>query len=237
MNNYTIKYLFGFTDGQQRQFEFNFNPDTQEMISDQAENAPWTELDFHRCRNCTLQATDHPYCPIATNLQPLIAFCSDRISHDEVHIEVVDSERKISLDTTIQRGISSVLGLIMASSACPHTLFLRPMARFHLPFASHEETVYRATSMYLLAQYYINKESGHQDNDLTQLRQYYHSLQAVNRDMAKRLRAASLEDAAANAITLLDLYAKAVPYSIEEALDEIKPLFSVYLSNKHYSQE
>ena len=37
----------------------------------------------------------------------------------------------------------------MALSGCPVLEQLKPMARFHLPFASVEETIYRAASMYL----------------------------------------------------------------------------------------
>ena len=36
-----------------------------------------------------------------------------------------------------------VNGLIMATAGCPWTDRLRPMARFHLPFATEAETVYR----------------------------------------------------------------------------------------------
>jgi hypothetical protein len=34
---------------------------------------------------------------------------------------------------------------------------VKPMARFHLPLASEEETIYRATTMYLLAQYFLRE--------------------------------------------------------------------------------
>ena len=47
--------------------------------------------------------------------------------------------------------MSSVLGLIMATAGCPWTDRFRPMARFHLPFASEAETVYRSVCMFLLA--------------------------------------------------------------------------------------
>ncbi len=54
-------------------------------------------------------------------------------------------------ETTAQQAMSSVLGLIMATAGCPWTDRLRPMARFHLPFASEAETVYRSVCMFLLA--------------------------------------------------------------------------------------
>ncbi len=54
-------------------------------------------------------------------------------------------------ETTAQQAMSSVLGLIMATAGCPWTDRLRPMARFHLPFASDAETLYRSISMFLLS--------------------------------------------------------------------------------------
>ena len=54
-------------------------------------------------------------------------------------------------ETSAQQAMSSVLGLIMATSGCPWTDRLRPMARFHLPFASEAETLYRSVGMFLLA--------------------------------------------------------------------------------------
>jgi hypothetical protein len=47
--------------------------------------------------------------------------------------------------------------------------------------------------------------------------------------MAERLRVASSKDSAVNAIVLLDLFAKALPYSIEESLEELRYLFGIYL--------
>ena len=60
----------------------------------------------------------------------------------------------------------------MATSGCPHMDFFKPMARFHLPLANAEETVYRATSMYLLAQYFLQREGKEADMELEGLKKY-----------------------------------------------------------------
>jgi hypothetical protein len=104
------------------------------------------------------------------------------------------------------------------------------MARFHLPFSNPEETVYRATSMYLLAQYFLKKRGRSADLDLTGLREIYHTIGVVNDAVAKRLRAAIEADSAVNAIIVLDIYAKAIPVVIEESLEEIRYLFAPYFS-------
>ena len=118
----------------------------------------------------------------------------------------------------------------MATSACPHTAHFRPMARFHLPLASKEETLYRATSMYLLAQYFAYRDGENPDLDLSGLARIYANLEIVNRAMARRLRSASEQDAAVNAVVILDVLAKTLPHSIVDNLVGMRQLFSSFLA-------
>jgi len=150
-------------------------------------------------------------------------------SYDRIVVDVELRGRRIIQETTAQRALSSLLGLVMATSDCPHMAFLRPMARFHLPMASEEETEYRAVSMYLLAQYFLHREGHTVDLTLDGLTKIYQELQRVNMALADRIRAASHQDTAGNAIVLLDVFAKVVPYSIEDAMQEFQHLFDPYL--------
>ena len=173
--------------------------------------------------------SERPHCPLAVQLAKLTALCERLLSHDKVKLEVVSAERTITNQTTAQRAVSSLMGLIFATSGCPHTVFLKPMARFHLPLASEEETLYRASSMYLLAQYFRSKQGLAADLELAELKGLYIALHQVNSTMAERLRAIIHKDSAVNAVVLLDLFAKALPYSIAESLEEIRYSFKVYL--------
>lgn len=103
------------------------------------------------------------------------------------------------------------------------------MARFHLPLASIEETVYRATSMYLLAQYFACRGGKRPDLDLGGLAQIYAGLEVINLAMAQRLRGASEEDAAVNAVVIPDVLAKTLPFAILDELAGMRQLFSSYL--------
>jgi hypothetical protein len=123
------------------------------------------------------------------------------------------------------------MGLVIATSGCPYTVYLKPMARFHLPLAGEEETIYRAASMYLLAQYFRRGAGMPEDGSLAGLKQIYRDLQVVNTAMAERLRAVAEQDSAVNALVLLDLFAKTVPYSIEDFLADVRYLFEPYLSD------
>jgi hypothetical protein len=118
--------------------------------------------------------------------------------------------------------MSSVLGLIMATSGCPWTDRLRPMARFHLPFASELETVYRSVCMFLLARELAAVEN---TPGFAALNALYENLHVVNRDMSRRLGAATRTDPARNAMALLDSYTTLLPAALESSLQELKPLF------------
>jgi hypothetical protein len=102
---------------------------------------------------------------------------------------------------------------------------LRPMVRFHLPFATIEETVYRSVSCYLLGQYFKVKKDKKPDWDLKGLAEAYEEIQKVNLGITNRLRSISDEDANANAIIVLDVFAKALSSSIFVDLRELEYLY------------
>ena len=188
----------------------------------------WTRLGFHQCSNCPLSQEQHPYCPLAANLVDLVDLCNGLVSYTEVRLIVTVPERQIVANTTVQRAVSSMLGLVMATCPCPHTLPFRPMARFHLPLASEEETIYRSTTMYLLAQYFLNQQGIEPDLELAGLNKIYTNLQMINRAMAERLRHINDTDGAINSVVLLDLLARALPDNRDETLTQLRYLFNAY---------
>ena len=109
------------------------------------------------------------------------------------------------------------------------------MARFHLPLATEQETIYRASSMYLLAQYFLKKSGKEADLDLCGLNDIYENLQEINIYCAKRLSNASPSDSTINSVVLLDMFAKTVLYGIKESLEELQYLFQPFLSESNPS--
>lgn len=189
----------------------------------------WVNLEYHCCENCSLSPKTHPYCPVMINLYDVQKEFNTIMSYEQVSLKVSTVDRTVIQDTTVQRGLSSLVGLIMATSGCPHTQFFKPMARFHLPLANKDETLFRATSMYLLAQYIRANKGLEADFELTGLSVIYHNMETVNAAIAERLREASKADAAANAVILLDLFAKIVPLVIDKSLEKIEYLFDSYV--------
>jgi hypothetical protein len=238
METIHFQYIFRFPDDRQEIFDLNLDSHSLDIIGNILEELPpWTRLDCHQCPNCKLTIQTHTNCPVATHLVKIVSFCTNVFSYDEVLVDIVTPERVVYKGTTAQKGISSLMGLVMATSGCPHMSFLKPMARFHLPFASAEETVYRATSMYLLAQYFLQKHGKEVDLELKGLADIYQNIQVINKAMAERLRAISDKDSAMNALVLLDIFAKTLPFAIEESLEDVRYLFTPYLRQSDNNQQ
>lgn len=232
MQNTLIQYHFRSTGDFREAFVFELAAADLRLISHMPVRPPaWTELGFHQCPNCPLDMAAHPFCPLAVNLVNIVNRMESLISYDEIRVDVITAERIISQVTTAQIGISSMLGLVIATSGCPHAAFFRPMARFHLPLASKEETIFRATSMYLLAQYFVKKEGRTADLELEGLTRIYDNMQIVNIAIVERLREATRTDSSINAIVILDTFAKSLPFAIEKSLNEIRHLFAPFLAN------
>ncbi|MDK1022705.1 MAG: hypothetical protein QGD92_00565 [Gammaproteobacteria bacterium] len=236
MDIINIRYCFDLDSHRREVFRLRLDAHTLELINDPDNGFPeWTKLTFHQCSHCPLNVDVSPRCPVAINLLNVVERFERVNSYDQILLEVVTDERKVSQRTTAQQGISSLLGLLFASSGCPHTNFMKPMARFHLPLATEEETIYRATGMYLLAQYFLASAGKHANLELDGLREIYDNLHILNVSIADRVRSATDADSSANAVVLLDMLAHLVPIAIDDQLEEIRYLFGSYLSD--YSGE
>jgi hypothetical protein len=123
-----------------------------------------------------------------------------------------------------------LIGIYMVTGGCPIMEKLKPMVRFHLPFATIEETKYRAISMYLLAQYFLYQRDSQPDWDLKKLAETYENIRIVNESFCKRLRTIEGKDANLNAVVVLDIFADSVNFSIDSRMvDDLDYLFKGYL--------
>lgn len=225
-------------DGQCEIFDIALDPVTLESLGETVDALPdWVRLAFHQCSNCPLSPDQDPFCPAAQNMVVIVERFSDLLSHDRATVLVTANGRTVSSATSVQRGVCSVMGLLMATSRCPMTSFFKPMARFHLPFASTAETIWRATSTYLLAQYFRLQNGEPPDILFKGLTEFYQNIQIVNLAFAKRLRAACSHDSMVNAVILLDMFAKSMPLAIDESLEEIHQLFMPYLTRERQTSQ
>jgi hypothetical protein len=228
-NHIKITYLFRLKNGDTREILLLLDENTLALVSEiKIEPLFWTELTFHQCSVCPLDPGLHTYCPIALNLSDIVDTFRDYYSYDTVTVEVNDGQRRYLKETSLQNGLGPLMGIIMASSGCPVMDPLRPLVRFHLPFASMEETEFRIVSMYLIAQYFRDKKGEKPDWTLDGLQEIYNKVGKVNKSFAERLRAATTKDASVNAIIILDCFAKAVPFAVKTTLSDYEKFFESY---------
>ncbi len=228
-----IRYRFHLGTNEEETFDLHLDEYTLELITQHDQQPPkWTNLSLHQCPHCPLNTDEYPACPVAANISHVIGRFDKVISYDEIDLEVTTDARKVSQHTTAQRGISSLLGLLFATSGCPHTNYMKPMARFHLPLATGEDTIFRAAGMYLLAQYFLQREGREGDLKLTGLSEIYQNLHIVNASIAERIKSIALTDSSINAVIILDTFTNIMPFVIEDHLDEIRHLFLAYLSDR-----
>jgi hypothetical protein len=220
-----IRYRFTFDDGAEHTFEVQLDPVT---LLNQAEPPPalpgWTRLEVEQCPNCPLR--DRPHCPTAASLAGLIKAFAEVLSFTTATVRVNVRGRELSKRTSVQSGLSALLGVYMTTSGCPVLAKLRPMVRFHQPFNSEEETVFRAVSTYLMGQFLKKADGQEPDWTLQGLRDIYQQVGAVNRAFARRLRSAVVMDANVNALIVLDSFAKTLPDIIDDKLVEFRHLFA-----------
>jgi len=232
MESLAIQYRFRTDDGTEADFLIELDPDTLQLLGPCSDLPEWTSLQFRQCPNCTLDAAKHSYCPAAAHLHRLVLTFNHLVSYSRGRVEVISKERTCIQEVSMQQGIGTLMGLIMATSGCPRLMFFRPMARFHLPFATQDETVYRAISTYLLADHFRTEATGEDpDRELKGLTRIYEEVHILNAAMVKRIRAAARTDVSVNAVIHLDMFALMLPLQLSLRLSPVRRYFEPYLDS------
>jgi hypothetical protein len=223
---YWFNYDIQLEDGQRSRFHITLDPVTLTMRPASPEPyPPWTQLSYQQCACCPLSATTSLYCPIAVNITELVDRFKDILSHKNCIVTCETVDRTYSKKTSAMEGLTSVFGIVMATSNCPVMNFLKPMARFHLPFASVEETTVRSTSFFLLGQYFEYKKGRSSSFDFNQLEKRYERVQLVNEGLLARIRSLGNRDADKNAIITLHSLSQFLSMEMDFSLNTIAHLF------------
>jgi hypothetical protein len=221
----SISYLFDFGNNQVKTFETLLNASTLSLVLPESYEIPsWAKA--FRCSQCSRETANSHCCSICINISHMIEEFKTFDSVTPCTISVYTKERNYTLKSDVQRGLSSLLGLYMATSDCPFLGFLRPMARFHLPFASVEETIFRSTGSYLIGQYFKAKKSNQADFDLRRLPATYSKVSKINHDIIRHLHENYYaHDAYANSLVILDNFAQMISAYLPEELDEFASFY------------
>jgi hypothetical protein len=225
--HYRITYEFQFDGGNTKRFELPLDATTVTLVLPESNDQPeWTQLEYRQCSCCPLDPRSTPYCPLAVNIAELVEEFKTAISSDSCTVTCYTPERTYMKQTSIQDGLFSIFGIVMATSGCPILDFFKPMARFHLPFSSVQESVFRSTSIYLLRQYFEHKRGKRPDLDLDRLDTHYSKVQEVNHGLLHRTENIGEKDADTNAIVILNALAQLLSVEIEENLNSLEYLFT-----------
>ncbi len=216
-NIISFTFKFTFSDGKVTVFDIHIEPVSMNLIRENNHIPPeWAKLENFKCSHCPLNPSDHNYCPIAVNLIDVINEFNNVPSYEKVKIEVLSNERGYFKNTDIQSGVSSMLGILMVTSGCPIMGKLKPMVRFHLPFASLEETEFKVFSMYLLAQFMRKIYGKEPDWEFKKLVKIYDDIKVLNQNVAAQIADLESKDASINSVVVLNNFADVVTFNIED---------------------
>lgn len=225
MTEIAFSYRFDFPDNSKKRFLIKLDEETLSYNSSNNTPPEWALLGVARCKCCKLELSEHDYCPISKNIADLVFAFKETPSHKSCLVSCISAARTCSKETTVQEGLASIMGIIMATSDCPSMAILKPMACFHLPFATVEESMYRSASAYLLRQYFSHKKGENCDFFMHRIEEHYQEVQTVNEGILKRINMTSKMDADKNAIVTLNALAQILVMEVEEDLDSFKRLF------------
>ena len=210
------------------EISIDLDPATLLCVSPPVLDLPWTELAYNQCSNCPLKTSEVKTCPLAGRIAPVVTALADLTSTDEVSYEVeVGTEVTFSGKATAQAIGGAVLGLLCASSGCPHTKFMRQMSWFHRPLSSKDEVMFRLLGNYLISEYFKHAEGLEADFNLSGLIDDYANLSIVNRALADRVRAGSTCDAVINAIVMLDVFTMSVPLAVKSKFKSLRKVYGI----------
>ncbi|MEI7811834.1 MAG: hypothetical protein WCJ01_05340 [Ignavibacteria bacterium] len=231
---FSITYRFNFTSGEVKEFRVDIDSSTLIALDTADQLKPeWTKYGSFRCPNCPVNAADDEHCPVALKLEEIIRFFSDAASYEEVRLDIQTKERAYSKTTSMQDGVSGIIGILMVTSGCPVMGKLKPMVRFHMPFSTLLETEYRVMSMYMLAQFFRQKWGRNPDWQMKNLLSIYENIRILNQNVARRIASRETKDTSINSIVVLNNFADYVSVSIDEdMLHDIETLFLDYMDEE-----
>jgi hypothetical protein len=217
-----IEYRITLDDA--HEFSYQIELDRQYDAAAASAAPKWTRLEHQQCSNCPLSKDDFSHCPAAVDLHQVIGDFNGLPAFKKALVWVRTPEREYTKQVGLEEGLRSLLGVIMATSACPILGRLKPMAHNHLPFASNQEFALRAVSLYLTEQYFNFREGRTADWELKSLVKQFQQLQLVNQAFWQRIHDVCEGDSNLKAFLTFFSMSSSMTYSLQTQLQKIRPL-------------
>ncbi len=217
-----VEYVFEFADGKRMQYQIDVLRSREPEDGKRTSKEEWTFLKHCKCTNCPLNPSQ-VYCPVALDIESIVKDFKSQPAFQKVNVTVTTHERGYFKRTSLEEGLRSMLGLIMATSRCPILAELKPMAMQHMPFSSGDEFILRSASTYLLQQYFTMRAGKTPpDWDLKGLVDRNKRLQLVNQALWQRIHTVCESDSNLKALLSFFSMASSVSFSLESQLQKIK---------------
>ena len=210
-----IIYFFRLASGAQHRFDVEFD---RPLAG--GELPAWTLLEQDKCPHCPLADASGAHCPAAADLVAVVERFSALSSIERIDVLVLTPEYEARKHTDTQTALSALMGLILATSACPILQRMRPLAQMHMPFATPTEMVYRIVSMHLTGSFLRGEAAG-----LEGLDRLFADVDRLNHAFFARLKRAPQRDAGINALLALQARTMVASLSIKSELENIRTWF------------
>jgi hypothetical protein len=225
-----IRYDIELPDGTVRSLDIRLDAVTLQNRFDPVNAPEWARRASFGCTHQACALPEEAVCPIAWTIHDLLNRFGDLTSTECAVVTVETKERTIRTRAPVSAALRSIAGILLATCGCPVFRRFTPMARFHLPFATLEETEYRVFSMYALARMFREQKGLGRDDQMQELSRFYQDVQDINRLAARKIAAIQHNDATINGLVALDAFALMVTFSLESGeFPHLERLFSDWL--------
>jgi len=219
--NKKVIYLFRLESGVGHRIDVEFDrPPASGNLPE------WTRLEVDKCPHCPLPSAPGAHCPAAADLVPVVERFSELSSIDRIDVHVVTPQFEARKHTDTQTALRALMGLILATGACPILGRMRPLAHMHMPFATATETVYRIVSMHLVGSFLRGGPVG-----LDGLDGFFSDIDRLNHAFFGRLKRAVQRDAGINALLALHSGSMVASMSIKPEMENIRAWFQQTLAD------
>lgn len=199
--------------------EFDIRLDEHGLLEGMTDTGPdWTCLEGERCGDCTAR---HKNCRAAVAIAPVVDAFKAMDSLQQVKVCVTMGDATTEVNCSVAKVATSIMGLCMAASGCSKIAPFRAMALYHQPFSTLEETVIRAAGFMLLGRWAHGTLAA--EDPFGPLIDAWERLEEVNARIGRSLQDYCHTDSALNGLVNLDIFAKAGPFGLTNALEALKP--------------
>ena len=112
-----IEYRITLDD--EHDFSYRIELDRSYDREAEAQAPHWTRLEHQRCANCPLSREQFSHCPAAVDLHRVIEDFQGLPAVQKALVWVRTPEREYTKVVGLEEGLRALLGVIMATSACP----------------------------------------------------------------------------------------------------------------------